>query len=192
MICLTAPAILEAADTPFDSARLWREPLRAAHAAELFDTLADERLYRFVPQDPPASVEWLAWRYGRLETRLSPDGDELWLNWALRLKAGGECIGTLQVTLRADASAYLAYELGSRWQRLGLATEACARLLQVLADRFGARSALAEVDTRNEASIRLLERLGFARTSMRCEADFFKGSRSDEFRYERRLGDADA
>ena len=173
---------------PFESARLQLEPLRAAHAAELFDLLADAQLYRFIPQDPPASALWLAWRYGRLETRQSPDGDELWLNWALRLKAGRGCIGTVQVTLRADASACLAYELGCRWQGQGLATEACARVLQELASRFGARSALAEVDTRNAASIRLLERLGFQRTALHSDADFFKGSSSDEFRYQRALG----
>jgi RimJ/RimL family protein N-acetyltransferase len=42
---------------------------------------------------------------------------------------------------------------------------------------------IAEVDTRNEASCKLLERLSFERVAMRVGADFFKGERSDEYTY---------
>jgi RimJ/RimL family protein N-acetyltransferase len=179
---------LAAAERGIHTARLRLEPLHAGHAAELWPVLSDPRLYAHVPQDPPASVEWLARRYTLLESRLSPEGDELWLNWVLRQRERGGCIGSVQVTVYGDASAYFAYELGSAFWGQGLACEACAAVLQVLQADFGVRRVVAEVDTLNGASIRLLERLGFERTALQREADTFKGRSSDEFRYERALG----
>jgi len=48
-------------------------------------------------------------------------------------------------------------------------------------------SARAYVDTRNKASIRLLERLGFERVDATKDADFFKGESSDEYVYHRSI-----
>jgi hypothetical protein len=42
---------------------------------------------------------------------------------------------------------------------------------------------IAEVDTRNAASYKLLERLSFERVMMKEQADFFKGRYSDEYVY---------
>ena len=154
----------------------------------MWPLLTDPLLYRHVPQDPPVSQPWLAHRYALLESRLSPEADqEVWLNWVLRRREAGDCIGSVQVTVLADASAFLAYELGSAFWRQGLAGEACAAVLQVLRADFGVQRVVAEVDTLNEASIRLLERLGFTRAALKRDADVFKGRSSDEFRYERML-----
>lgn len=75
---ILAPAHLE-------SEGLVLEPLAASHARSLYPSLLDERLYRYIPQDPPVSEQALRERYCRLETRQSPDGREVWLNWAMRL-----------------------------------------------------------------------------------------------------------
>jgi [ribosomal protein S5]-alanine N-acetyltransferase len=178
---------LAAAERSIDTARLRLEPLCAGHAREMWPLLSDTLLYRHIPQDPPVSLAWLAHRYAMLASRLSPEGDELWLNWVLRRGDGGDCIGSVQVTAYADASAYLAYELGSAVWRQGFASEACAAVLQVLAADFGVQRVVAEVDTLNAPSIRLLERLGFTRTALQRDADHFKGRSSDEYRYERVL-----
>lgn len=166
-----------------ETERLWIEPLRVPHAAELFAILADDRLYRFIPQDPPPSLASLEERFRRLETRKSPRGDELWLNWALRSKREGDCVGRVQATVRPDGTAWLAYDLSADRWNLGLATEACRRVVVSLFEEHDVTRILAEVDTRNVASIRLLERLGFVRQSLRRNADFFKGSASDELTY---------
>jgi ribosomal-protein-alanine N-acetyltransferase len=169
-------------ETVFETARLRLEPLREAHAAELFELFSDPAMYRFVPQDPPESVAKLAQRYKFLEARRSPDGEEEWLNWAVRLKGEGVCVGTVQVTLPHDGRAQLAYEIGAPYWRRGFATEACARVIEALFER-GASEVWAELDTRNEASIALLERLGFRRGALKKNADQFKGSESDEWTY---------
>lgn len=174
-------------ETTYETDRLWLEPVRASHAGLLFATLSDPRLYRFIPTEPPASIEALAERYGRLESRHSPAGDELWLNWVMRRKLTnqgmGDCIGVVQATLRAVTSAYFAYELGVDHWHQGFATEACRRIVQALFEDFGVGSLEAEVDTRHVASSALLSRLGFVQAGFRANAAFFHGETSDEYRY---------
>lgn len=169
-------------ETVFETERLRLEPLRETHAAELFEIFSDPAMYRYVPQDPPESLEKLEARYKFLEARSSPDGDEAWLNWAARLKSDGICVGTVQVTLPRDGRAQLAYEIGAPYWRRGYATEACRRVIEALFEQ-GASEVRAELDTRNAASIALLERLGFKRGSLKKNADHFKGSESDEWTY---------
>lgn len=174
--------IREAPEVVYETERLRLEPLHASHAPEMFEMLSDPRLYQFIPREPP-TLDSLVARYQRLETRASPAGDELWLNWVVREKSGNTCVGRVEATIRQDASAYLAYEIAVASWRSGFATEACRRIIEVLFDTYGLRQIVAEVDTRNAASIRLLERLGFQRGALREHADFFKGSASDEFTY---------
>ncbi len=172
------------------SERLLLEPLRRDHAAALFPLLQDDRIYRFIPQDPPASPEALERRYRQLEGRLSPAGDEAWLNWAVRLRASLGYVGSVQATMQSDRTAWIAYELAPEFWGRGYATEAGSRVLELLYADYGATEVLAEVDTRNRASIRLLERLGFDRVGHKVAADHFKGSQSDEYTY-RRVGTAE-
>lgn len=172
-----------ATETTYETDRLRLEPLRAAHAAEMFDFLSDSRLYHFIPREPPPTLASLVERFQRLERRASPDGEQAWLNWVLRSRAGGYCVGRVEVTVRRDCSALLAYEIGAAYWGQGFATEACRRILDVLFQELSVSRVIAEVDTRNAASIRLLERLAFRRTELRAGADFFKGAPSDEFTY---------
>lgn len=166
------------------TARLILEPLVAGHAQVLYPPLQDERLYTFIPQDPPASIEALAARYRRLEARRSPDGREVWLNWAARPHANQTYVGTFEATLLADRTAMLAYMVFSPHRRLGYAREASARVIEHLVRDHGVRLVVAEIDTRNHASIGVVEALGFVRVASRQAADYFKGAVSGEYRYE--------
>jgi ribosomal-protein-alanine N-acetyltransferase len=170
-------ALEEVLHTP----RLLLEPVATRHAEEMFARLGDVRLYEHVPQDPPVSLDAVRERYARLSTRRSPDGDELWLNWVTRDRVDGACRGTLQATVRRNASAYIAYEVLPPFWRQGLGREACARMIAWLADELGVQRFEAEVDTLNVASLRLLEHLGFQRAGWRAGADHFKGRSSDEW-----------
>lgn len=172
-------------NSAFETSRLQLEPLRESHAAELFELYSDPRMYTFIPQDPPASLEALAARYRFLEARQSPDGAEQWLNWVVRLKSTKACVGCVQITVSQDGRAQLAYDIGVPYWRQGYATEACSRVIEALL-AHGVGDVWAELDTRNTASIRLLERLGFQRGALKRNADFFKGSTSDEWTFVRR------
>ena len=163
--------------------RLILEPLRKRHARHLFLALSDTRIYTFIPQDPPSSLLALENRYEQLESRKSPAGDETWLNWAIRLKQATKYIGTVQATILQDHSSLLAYELSIDFWGNGYAAESCARVIGSLFEDYETVEIVAEVDTRNEASCRLLERLSFERVWTRAGADFFKGQKSDEYTY---------
>lgn len=173
---------------PLETPRLLLEPLRPEHAALVFEDLRDPALHELIPTDPPGSLAALEERYRRLATRSSPDGTEAWLNWVARLRSSKEPVGTIEATVYPDARAHLAYTVFRRFWRRGFAKEACARVVESL--RADSRVALfvIELDTRNVASIRLAESLGFERTGMKKDADTFKGSSSDEYRYELRPG----
>ena len=162
--------------------RLSLEPLLAAHAAEVFELLQDLDHYKFIPQQPPASLEILRQRYQRLEARRSPHGEQLWLNWVIRITTG-EAAGLVQATVYPEGLALMAYELFKVFRGRGLATEAVRTALEHLRDDAQAVQAKALVDTRNKGSISLLERLGFVRTRFIENADWFKGASSDEFEY---------
>jgi ribosomal-protein-alanine N-acetyltransferase len=161
--------------------RLDLEPLNEAHADELWLPLADPRLYSHVPQDPPASLAALQERFALLSARRSPRGDQLWLNWVLRDRRDRLCRGRVQATVTRDANAWIAYEVFPEHWGQGLAQEACRRMIEWLIDELAVRHVAAEVDSLNAASLRLLERLGFQRTSFREAADQFKGRVSDEW-----------
>jgi len=177
------------AEKVLETPRLLLEPLVPSHATLLYSPLSAAQLYTFIPQEPPVSAVSLRARYATLSARRSPDGREMWLNWALRRRDTGAYVGTMQATVRADRTAMLAYMISVPSQGQGYAFEGAARVLTHLFDDYRVGVVMAEIDTRNAASIRLVETLGFVRVAMVTGADIFKGSVSDEYHYERR-GDA--
>jgi RimJ/RimL family protein N-acetyltransferase len=107
---------------PLTTGRLDLEPLRVEHAREMQPVLDDPALYVHTGGEPP-SVTALAERYERQVRGHSPDGSRGWLNWVLRLRAGGVPAGLIQATL-GPGGAELAWIVGSAHQGTGLATEA--------------------------------------------------------------------
>jgi len=146
------------------TARLLLTPQIAAHAASMFLVLSDPALYEY-ENEPPASVEWLRDRFAKLESRRSADGNEQWLNWILCLDGSGEAIGYVQATVGPDATAAIAYVLGSRYWGQGLASEAVGAMMEELASGYGVRVFFAVFKEKNVRSRRLLERLGFVDAS---------------------------
>ncbi len=176
-------------EATLETERLLLEPLMPEHATLLFEGLADERLYRFIPTDAPESAEALETRYRKLSSRRSPDGAEVWLNFAMRLREEGTLpkasyVGMLEATVFPNRSAYIAYTVFVPFWRQGYAREGCARMLRHLLEDYRVLVVVAEMDTRNAASVSLVEALGFERVGTTLGADHFKGSVSDEHRYE--------
>lgn len=136
------------------------EPQVAAHADEMFVVLSDPAIYEF-ENAPPASLDWLRARFTKLETRLSGDGTERWLNWVIRLPGSG-LIGYVQATVTAEGDATIAYELSSpHWGR-GLGYQAVRAMISELQSHYRVRRLYAVFKRANFRSRRLLERLGFA------------------------------
>ena len=143
-----------------DAGAVSLEPQTVEHAEEMFAVLSDPAIYEYENQ-PPASLEWLRTRFGKLESRRSTDGTEQWLNWVVRI-AGGGLIGYVQATVRADGSAAIAYELSSAHWGRGLGRGAVEAMLVELVARYRVTAFVAVAKQQNFRSLRLLERLGFA------------------------------
>ena len=166
-----------------ETRRLLLEPLVSAHAAGIYEQLLDRRLYQFIPQDPPTSLQVVETRYQALSSKLSPDGREAWLNWALRRREENIYVGILEATVHADQTAARAYMIFPPFWRQGYAKDGCERVVNYLFQNYEVSLVTADIDTRNTASIKLVEALGMQRLSTQMNADFFKGSISHEYRY---------
>ena len=108
------------------------------------------------------------------------------MNWALLRRRSGDYAGVLEATVHENLTATIAYMIFVPYQRLGFAAEGCSRLLAHLFEDYQVSGVMAEIDTRNAASIALVESRGFERVAFHKDADHFKGSSSDEYRYELR------
>jgi len=106
-----------------------------AHAAELAPLLDDPALHEFTG-GAPLSAAALAARYARLAARRSPEGDQMWGNWVMRVRAAGTVAGTVQATLPAGGPAAgpaeVAWVVVRPAQRRGYATEAARGLVALL------------------------------------------------------------
>lgn len=136
------------------------EPQTESHAEEMFRVLSDPAIYEY-ENEPPASVEWLRARYGKLESRSSADGRERWLNWVIRMDDVG-LIGYIQATVHDDGSAGIAYEMASAHWGRGLARRATEAMLSELAGHYGVTTFFAVAKQGNFRSLGLLARLGFS------------------------------
>ncbi len=136
------------------------EPQVAAHAREMFPVLSDIAIYEF-ENSPPSSEDWLRARYQRLESRGPADKSEIWLNWVIRLQ-DGNLAGYVQASVLQDNTAYVAYELNSRYWRQGIGSQAVAAVMDELRDEYAVSTCLAVLKSKNFRSCALLGKLGFA------------------------------
>ncbi len=145
-----------------ETPRFTLEPQIAAHAEEMFVVLSDPAIYEYENQPPP-SLEWLRIRFTKLETRLSADGREQWLNWVIRVPTS-KLIGYVQATVRPGHAA-IAYELCSAYWGRGLGSGAVKAMISELVEHYRVRSLFAVLKRDNFRSVRLLEHLGFSLAS---------------------------
>jgi RimJ/RimL family protein N-acetyltransferase len=143
-----------------ETGQLSLEPQTVAHAPEMFVVLSDPAIYTY-ENHPPSCLEWLQERFRKLETRLSPDGGEQWLNWVIRLPTS-ELIGYVQATVRPDGGAGIAYELSSPYWGRGLGRHAVTAMISELATQHGVRRLFAVLVRENQRSRHLLECLDFS------------------------------
>jgi len=138
--------------------RFTMRPMGAEDAAALFPTLGDAEQCLYLTRPAFASVEELS---GWLNDPAWPG--KTWIAEAASGEHAGQVAGRLTVhTAHQEGVEEIGYIICSDWQGKGAASECAAALI---AHRFasGVRKITAEVDTRNAASVHLLEKLGFAR-----------------------------
>lgn len=169
-----------------ETARLVLEPIVESHAEEMWTLFNDPELHHYVPFEP-LSLEKQKERCARWASRRSPDGAEIWLNWAGRDKASGLVVAHFQGGVKEPGSASIGYLVAKAYQRKGYAAEGLEAVFEYLRSELGVREVKAWSDTRNVASHQLARKLGMEQVEFIKDADFFKGQSSDEYVFARRL-----
>ncbi len=148
-----------------ETPRLVLTPLVPGDAAEMAVVLGDPALHEFTGGSPD-SEEALRDRYRRWSLGSGTAG-ETWLNWAIRVRDGGQAAGHLQATVTdgpGGRSAEVAWVVGTPWQRRGYAAEAADVLVRWLT-AAGVTSVHACVYPGHRASERVAERAGLELTT---------------------------
>ena len=104
------------------------------------------------------------------------------LNLGVEVRGEGVLIGevALGVVSTVHRVCEVGYVLDPRWSGHGYATESTTAMVDLAFDRLGAHRVIGRIDGRNEASRRVLERLGMRHEAHYRENEFVKGEWTDE------------
>lgn len=107
-------------------------------------------------------------------------------DFALELKNQGKMIGGVGIRRETQQSqvANLGWAIHPKFQRQGFATEAAKRLIRFGFENLNLKVIYATCDGRNEASYRVMERLGMKRVGHLLGDKMQKGTLRDTLRYE--------
>lgn len=171
-------------DAPIRTERLLLRAFVPADLASVQAMQTDEDVVRYLewgPRSPEEIVESL--RKKVAATAIHGEGDALSL--AAALLDTGEVVGdfVLHCVSELDERGEIGFIVPPAHEGRGYATEAARALLRIAFDEVGFRRVIGQVESRNGASARVLEKLG-----MRLEAHFVenvlvKGEWQDEMIY---------
>ena len=166
---------------PIATNRLLIRPLTAADVDDVVAYRSIPDVCRYVPFKPmnaEAITDRLRGNWSRLN--LLAEGEYLTLG--VELVEAGRVIGDMFLAFQSEENrgAEIGWVLSPAHSGHGYATEASHAILHLAFDQLGAHRVIARVDARNEASLRLADRLGMRREAHLISNDWFKGEWSDE------------
>jgi RimJ/RimL family protein N-acetyltransferase len=171
-------------DAPIETERLVLRRFRRGDLDALHEQQSREDVARYLPRGVRSRAEVERVLARRIASG-SMVGDDDALSLAVERREDGRMIGDVTIWLRSAASRQVevGYVFHPDAHGQGFATEAVRRLVGLAFEAGGAHRVYARADPRNEASTRLMARLG-----MRLEAHFranevFKGEWGDEVVY---------
>jgi RimJ/RimL family protein N-acetyltransferase len=170
---------------PFQTERLLLRVHEPGDVDDMLQFRSDPEVVRYVPWpvSTRADVEEALKR--RLTAGTVEKVDD-WLILAIVLRETNQVIGEVLLKNSGSDEAELGYALHRSFHGMGLAREAAAAMLALGFGELGLTRITAELDERNTASARLLERLGF--TLHRRYEEVFKGENCWALEYELRAG----
>jgi len=161
------------------TARLLLTPLTLRDADAVFAYRSLPEVTRFQTWEPPTPDEVVA--FIRELDDVEFDTPDTWFQLGIRDREAGRLMGDVGVHFLEDGrQVEIGFTLDPAFQGRGLAVEAVAALLDHLFGPLGKHRVIASVDPRNEASIRLLERVGMRREAHFRESLWFKGEWADD------------
>jgi ribosomal-protein-alanine N-acetyltransferase len=146
---------------PIETERLVLRPIAAEDEEPWWRTIwSDPEVTRFLPTRGPVPREAMARRMERVAEHWKARGIGV---WSLRAKADGAFVGHAGLVIAEPPDVELIYALArAAWGR-GLATEVAARLVAHAFEALRVERLTALVFPENPASVRVLEKVGFAR-----------------------------
>jgi uncharacterized protein len=139
------------------------EPLDRCHAPGLFAALDDEEVHRYIPVPRPRTVGDMA---EVIDAKLAEAAAGHRVAWVLRIPSTGEIAGTTSYS-PVDEHHRLVHigstQVGRRWWRSGVNTEAKLMLMRRAFEDLGAVRVEWQVDNLNLRSQAAVERLGAVR-----------------------------
>jgi len=167
------------ANPALETARLTLRPARLGDADGLFALYSDPRVVRYWAWPAWTSIE----QAHDYITRMAPKPDSLPLVAARRVE--GDVVGTVslyQINAQ-NRRAELGYALRQALWGQGYASEMVGAVLAHAFDALGLHRIEADIDPRNDASARLLERMGFLREGYLRERWIVNGEVQDTALY---------
>jgi RimJ/RimL family protein N-acetyltransferase len=169
-------------DYPIRTERLLLRPLDASTDVDAVHAYQSrEDVCRYIPYSP-RSKEEVAERLasGPLRSTLEEAGQALGL--AVVVRETDELIGDLMLAwISAEhRTGELGYVINPAYQGHGYATEAVRALFPLAFDQLGLHRVIARIDARNDASARVLRRLGLRQEAHLLENEWFRGEWTDE------------
>ena len=169
---------------PLEAERLLLRPFRDDDLDALCVIEGDPATARYLYSAPRtrAEVRLSLARRKRL-TAIERQGDAIRL--AVELRDGGALVGdvSLHYRSREHGQAEIGFVLHPDHHGHGYATEAVTVLIDLGFGSLGFHRIIGRCDPRNEASARLMERIGMRREAYYRESEFIKGEWCDELVY---------
>lgn len=106
-----------------------------------------------------------------------------WFQLAITDLESDELLGDLAVYFIDEQQVEIGFTVDPAHQRKNIAAESVRCLLDYLFTTLNKHRVIANTDTKNISSCRLLEKLGFRREGHFIENIFFKGAWGDEYQY---------
>jgi RimJ/RimL family protein N-acetyltransferase len=116
----------------------------------------------------------------------SSDGKQIWMNWAAKCKKSEKYSGFFEATIEGG-KASLAYYTFNPFQNRGFAKEGTAGVIDLISQQYSIKNFIIEMDTRNRASVKLAESLGFIWQKTVNNACELKGFQSHEFVFSKKI-----
>lgn len=169
---------------PLRTARLDLRPYETSDLDHLRAMYAREDVNRYLYSEAMAEDELLAYLEKKVARRALA-GQGTGINLLGVLRATGDVIGDVNLVWVSEEhrTGEVGFVLKPEFTGRGYATEMAAEMLRVGFDELGLHRVIGRLDARNEASARVLERLGMRREALLVDNEWVKGEWTSELDY---------
>ncbi len=154
--------------------RLVLRPMRASDAYDMYEYACREDVTEFLLWSPHPSVSYTRDYLAYIESRYATCD---FYDWAITLADSGKMIGTVGFTKidTAHNNAEIGYVLNPEYHRRGIAFEAAKRVMDFGFDTLELHRIEAKFMKGNDASLKVMEKLGMTFEGYRVDGMLVKG-----------------